>query len=474
MIERSKTPLTSTDSGEWFGVNTIVRVGAPEVRSPLQLAAPAVPRRCSMNIKIKAKLESLPEFVPWFIYLVSLAQVVMLCIMLWSYNGFHTIGIEPYTTYQNNTPTVFSSYDQVHRTVRPNLWCGPDENFLIKFGAQFSPCMREDYAINIRSTNLYNKDRDQFVCCQFENINRNWVGYVSSRSCRDYGKPLAYTNCTVFTDHQPMYTHKFRPCCVNSTGGCILTSQEHCLFLKGHWQDKAETCGQVNCLSQVCGLGGLKSKSPNSPYIPETKQWYRHFSAIFIHAGILHLIPALIVQLILGSQIEKTAGWFRTMLIYFISGVGGNLTSSVFVPYHPTCGAGGAVYGLLGVILVEFIQSYQVVHRPGRELAKLLVVIVGSLLIGTLPYLDNFAHLGGMVYGVLSACIILPYITFGSFDSGRKICQIVVALMVLLFLFAVNFVSFYIVQGTGWCKGCYYINCIPYSKNMCKNTFSSL
>ena len=37
----------------------------------------------------------------------------------------------------------------VVRVVHPNLWLGPDEHFLIKFGAKFSPCMREDHLINI-------------------------------------------------------------------------------------------------------------------------------------------------------------------------------------------------------------------------------------------------------------------------------------------------------------------------------------
>lgn len=391
--------------------------------------------------------------------------------MLWSYGGIHTVGLSPYTAYQNNTPTVHSTLDIVYRNITPNIWLGPDEKFLIKFGAKFSPCMREDHLINIRYTNTYSKQDKQFVCCQFESINRNWVGYTTRAECLGFGRPLSTTNCSVFIDKNPMYTHKFRPCCTNVTGGCMLTTQEHCLFLKGLWQEAAEMCSQVNCLSQICGMNKLKSKSVNTPYIAEANQGYRLITALFVHAGVIHLILTIVAQLILGSQIERTAGWFRIMLIYLTSGIGGNLISSVFVPYEATCGAGGPVYGLLGVVLVEFLQSYQVVDNPATELLKLLCVLLLSLFIGTLPYLDNFAHLGGMMFGVLSAYLFLPYITFGKFDYGRKVCQIGIAFLLIVFLFIVGFVAFYIVQGTDWCKNCYYLNCIPYTDTMCQNNF---
>ena len=388
--------------------------------------------------------------------------------MLWSYGGIHVFGLSPYAVKQNNTPTVDAAKDTVTQIIHPNLWLGPDEKFLIKFGAKFSPCMREDHLINIRYTNLYSKEESKFVCCEYK-INRNWVGYTSEAECGRHGKVLAPQNCSQYTDEHPMYTHKFKPCCTNITGGCILTSQEHCIFLGGNWQESAETCSQVNCLSQICAMSKLKSKNKNTPYIVEANQGYRLLTSLFLHAGIIHLILNLIAQVILGSQIERTAGWFRIMLIYVTSGIGGNLISSVFVPYYPTSGSGSSVYGLLGVVLVEFLQSYQVVLHPGIELLKLLSVLFLSLFIGTLPYLDNFAHIGGFIFGVLSAYLFLPYITFGKLDAGRKICQIIVAFLLIVFLFIVCFVAFYTVQGTEWCRNCYYLNCIPYTSTLCKN-----
>ena len=213
----------------------------------------------------------------------------------------------------------------------------------------------------------------------------------------------------------------------------------------------------------------MDNKSPNTPYIASANQGYRLITALFVHAGIIHLLLNVVAQLVLGTQIERTAGWFRVLLIYVTSGVGGNLLSSIFVPYSPTCGADGPVYGLLGVLLVELLQSWQVVDNPGTELCKLMFVIFISLLVGTLPYIDNFAHIGGFIFGILSAYLFLPYITFGKLDAGRKVCQIVMAFLLIAFVFIVCFVAFYIVQRTEWCRNCMYLNCVPYTKHMCKD-----
>ena len=51
---------------------------------------------------------------------------------------------------------------------------------------------------------------------------------------------------------------------------------------------------------------------------------------------------------------------------------------------------------------------------PYLKLAKLLVPIFIALMVGTLPFVDNFANIGGFLFGIPLAIIFLPYITFGS------------------------------------------------------------
>ena len=57
-------------------------------------------------------------------------------------------------------------------------------------------------------------------------------------------------------------------------------------------------------------------------------------------------------------------------------------------------GASGAVFGLLGVLFVELFQFWQIVDRAYLELLKLTAFVVFLLTLGTLPYIDNMAHIG--------------------------------------------------------------------------------
>ena len=66
----------------------------------------------------------------------------------------------------------------------------------------------------------------------------------------------------------------------------------------------------------------------------------------------------------------------------------------MFIPYGVNCGVGGAVFGLLGVLFVELFQFWQIVDRAFLELLKLTGFVVFLLALGTLPFIDNMAHIG--------------------------------------------------------------------------------
>ena len=64
------------------------------------------------------------------------------------------------------------------------------------------------------------------------------------------------------------------------------------------------------------------------------------------------------------------------------------------MPYEVNAGASGAVLGLLGVLYVELFQFWQIVDHAWFELLKLTGFVVILLALGTLPYVDNMAHIG--------------------------------------------------------------------------------
>ena len=76
----------------------------------------------------------------------------------------------------------------------------------------------------------------------------------------------------------------------------------------------------VCSLSELCGLTKLKLSSDGSAYLPD--QWYRIFIPIF-YAGFLHIIFNLLLQVTMGSSIERNIGIIKYAIIYISSGIGG-------------------------------------------------------------------------------------------------------------------------------------------------------
>ena len=62
-------------------------------------------------------------------------------------------------------------------------------------------------------------------------------------------------------------------------------------------------------------------------------------------------------------------------------------------------------------------------------------MILLSLFIGTLPWIDNWAHFGGFLFGMPAAVIFLPFITFGKWDRRRKLLLLAIAVPFLVILF---------------------------------------
>lgn len=87
-------------------------------------------------------------------------------------------------------------------------------------------------------------------------------------------------------------------------------------------------------------------------------------------------------------------------------------------------------------------------------------------MIGTLPYIDNWSHVGGFCFGVVSGIVFLPYVTFGDWDLRRKRILVAVCAPLLLLMIILAFVTFYKLQTTEFCSWCKYLNCIPYSSQV--------
>ena len=148
-------------------------------------------------------------------------------------------------------------------------------------------------------------------------------------------------------------------------------------------------------------------------------------------------------------------------------------TSSLFEPSIAVVGGVGAVFGMIGVMLVELFQFWAIVAHPVQELLKILVVIAFFLGLGTLPYLDNFGMITGLLLGMLCAIILLPYVTFRRWHVKVRLILVAVALPTLFLFLFVLFYGFYQVQTFEACDLCRLLNCIPYTEKMCESSLWS-
>ena len=139
-------------------------------------------------------------------------------------------------------------------------------------------------------------------------------------------------------------------------------------------------------------------------------EWWRLFSAGFLHAGLIHLLVNLYALRALGFVVERLWGTRRFFVIYVAALGLGNL-ASLAVTRGVSVGASGAVFGLFGAVAV-FSTVYRQFVRPAarkRLWINLAVVAALNVALGILvPFIDNAAHAGGLVAGVLAALILRP------------------------------------------------------------------
>ena len=129
---------------------------------------------------------------------------------------------------------------------------------------------------------------------------------------------------------------------------------------------------------------------------------YRLLTCAFVHIGIIHLVVNMYSLYVIGSQVENFYGKIKYLLIYLISAVCGSILSIGFTDNVISAGASGAIFGLLGAILYFGVKYRTYLGQTIKS--QVIPIILINLIIGfTTPGIDNAAHIGGLIGGVLSA-----------------------------------------------------------------------
>ena len=149
-------------------------------------------------------------------------------------------------------------------------------------------------------------------------------------------------------------------------------------------------------------------------------------------------------------------------------------------------GPAGGIFGIIAFFLIYTMYQAHRLVKPWLEALKLMIIIIILLCCGLFPFIDNFAHLGGFVFGILLSGIFAPY--YRPLDAElayyrdkhrreynpkkdwiqiSKYIFIAAGLPLVIALYILFFVLFYVVQDA-W-DGFQYLNCIPFTKTFCLN-----
>ena len=170
--------------------------------------------------------------------------------------------------------------------------------------------------------------------------------------------------------------------------------------------------GDENDVDTILKLGGAYT-----PYILEKHEYYRLFTAMFLHFGINHLVSNCIALIAMGQYVEAYFGRVRYTIIYVLSGLAGSLlsvASDILSGNYPVAaGASGAICGLLGAMIILAIDKRT---RRAFPLPRIIFALVMVLLPGFgKSNIAVYAHLGGLIGGFIIA-LIMYLISFRGAD----------------------------------------------------------
>ena len=199
-------------------------------------------------------------------------------------------------------------------------------------------------------------------------------------------------------------------------------------------------CILVFILMYVLGNGSTDNYTllvfgANVDTLTKNGDYYRLFTSMFLHIGILHLLCNMYSLYIIGKEVENVFGKVKYLIIYLLSGIAGSVLSLAFNHNTICAGASGAIFGLLGALL--YFGYYYRTYLGVTLTRSIIPVIVLNLIIGfTSSGIDNAAHIGGLVGGILIAMAVgVP----DKSNNNNKINGIVLSLIYFGFIIYLSF-----------------------------------
>lgn len=133
-------------------------------------------------------------------------------------------------------------------------------------------------------------------------------------------------------------------------------------------------------------------------------EWWRVVTGGFLHASPLHLLMNMFLLWLLSKELEPSLGHLRFGLLYLVSLVGGAVGVMLLSPNDPTLGASGAVFGLMGALVVLQLRARQNPWSTGLGGLVLINVVITF----AIPGISVGGHIGGLLTGAAAGLLVTP------------------------------------------------------------------
>jgi rhomboid protease GluP len=140
-------------------------------------------------------------------------------------------------------------------------------------------------------------------------------------------------------------------------------------------------------------------------------EYWRLFTAMFLHGGLAHLAFNAFALYSLGSGLERYYGSIRFLLIYVLSGLAGGVLYFVLGPGRiPSVGASGAIFGVMGAELAYIVSNRKLFGVMGQQRLKnlLFFLVINTVFNLAIPNLNKLAHVGGFLCGMALGFALTP------------------------------------------------------------------
>lgn len=168
-------------------------------------------------------------------------------------------------------------------------------------------------------------------------------------------------------------------------------------------------------------------------------EWYRIISAFFVHIGLVHLLMNMFALLMVGAQLELLLGKWRYLLAYIFCGIVASCASLWWHPATVGAGASGAIFGLYGLFLALLVSN--LLDRRVRKplLSSIGLFVVYNLAFGLNDGIDNAAHIGGLIAGIIAGYAYYFGLRFSTNTFYKwKLPAIIMSLYLILSLWFVS------------------------------------